>query len=79
MRTVGWTDNTLIPRMMEAVELAVRQADIEPVGHPVLVEHHASGAKIVPVVFLVLDSRENSDLLGRVMAMVDRERLRLLI
>ena len=73
MRSVLGADNSLLPGQVEVMELAGGQADVEPIGHPCLVEHLAGGAEVVQVVPLVLNSLQYPNLLGRVVTVVDRD------
>ena len=73
MRGVLGTDNSLLPGLVEVMELACGQADVEAIGHPCLVEHLAGGTEVVQVVPFILNSLQYPDLLGRVVSVVDRD------
>ena len=72
MRGVRGAGDPFLPGVVELMELAGGQADIEPIWQPILVGLLAGGTEVVQVVLFVLDSLKYSDLLGRMMTMVYR-------
>ena len=71
MKSIRWADNTMLSRLVEGMQLASGDADIEPAGQPGLVGCLAGGAEIVQVFLLVLHTLQDSHLLGRVVEVVD--------
>ena len=71
MKSVRWADNTMLSRLVEGMQLASGDADIEPAGQPGLVGCLAGGAEIVQVFLLILHTLQDSHLLGRVVEVVD--------
>ena len=74
MRGVRRTDNTLLPGMVECMELAGGHTDIQPIGHPALVCAHACRAEVVQVFLLVFNTLQNPYLSSRVMEVMNRSR-----
>ena len=62
VRTVWRTDNSWVPRLVEVVKGAVRETDIEPIGHGYQVSLHTRGAQILPVPGGILHTLQDPDL-----------------
>ena len=71
MERVRWAGDSLLPRLMEGVKLAGRDADVQPAGQPVLVGCLAGGADVVQVFLLVFHTLADSHLFGGVVEMID--------
>ena len=70
VRTVWWTNNSWIPGLVEVVEGAVREADVQPVGHGHPVCLLAGGAQILPVSGGVLHTLQDPNLASRPVVVV---------
>ena len=75
MGSIWGTHYTWITRVVELVEHAVANTDVEPIGHPGEVPDLTCGAEILAIVLRELHTLQHPDLSCRSVAMVDSNRV----